>query len=186
MEALEVENLSAAAALGQHADQIIQEGMGQIADVRRNIEEAGGTVSDREGGTGTVSVVEANGQVFFGLNGDNYPSDSHERSYTQQFQKDNFKLKKGQNQFLYHAEAQSLLRLAEALGDQIPAELVLHVDRKTCGQCRKFLPRLAAKLGIRRLTIIVAGGQCGVLENGEWTWVYSDAESEAETGSESE
>lgn len=165
----------AVAALGQGAAAIIARGRELIANVR-----AGTVVTDRNDGIGTVSVIEVAGTVFVGLNGTNYADDSAERLETQAFQKRVFpKLKGPRNQPLYHAEAQSLLRLAAALGDDMPGELVLHVDRKTCGQCIAFLPKLCQKLGIRRLTIIVAGDRCGVLMDGVWTWVSSDAEMDA-------
>ncbi|HEX8706037.1 MAG TPA: polymorphic toxin-type HINT domain-containing protein [Myxococcaceae bacterium] len=56
-----------------------------------------------------------------------------------------------QQQFLLHAEAQALTRLAKKGGD---LSLVrLHVDRATCNQCIGGLPKLREALGVKRLEV---------------------------------
>lgn len=121
--------------------------------------------------TGTVSMAKANGQSEFGTNttiGEKYLGGKNEALRKQgltEIQVNLGKLKGSRyndrdTRFLTHAEAESLLKLAQKNGGKLPEEVEIYTDRPTCtfcigkeGESGRGLSLLAELYGIKKLTI---------------------------------
>ncbi|EBA11190.1 deaminase [Roseobacter sp. CCS2] len=139
------------------------EAFGAISDFRSRT-----TITDAQGGTGTVAVAEINGQRYFGVNSTNL-SDA-DRNLGRQW-RDRLGLTRGQDQVVFHAEAHSLMRAYERTNGNMPSNLTLYVDRNSCGVCQTYLPRMADEMGITNLNLSFSSGRSGVIRNGTFEWL---------------
>ena len=85
------------------------------------------TITDANGGTGTVAVTEVNGQKYFGVNSTNLTNADKNlaRSW-----RERLGLTRGQDQVVFHAEAHSLMRADARTEGNLPPNVTLYVG---CG-----------------------------------------------------
>ncbi len=121
--------------------------------------------------TGTVAFSKANGQIEFGTNttvGAKYLGTNNSQLRKQAINDIQTKLGKlegakyndADTKFLTHAEAESLIKLAQKNDGRLPAEVEMYVDRPTCSDCRGKpedigvgLSLLTELYGIEKLTV---------------------------------
>jgi len=73
------------------------------------------------------------------------------------------------NDALFHAEATTLLRAAEANGGTLAGRTIaIRVDRDMCWSCDAVLPLVGLELGNPSVTIIDPTGSRGTMRNGTW------------------
>lgn len=71
------------------------------------------------------------------------------------------------NDALYHAEANALLRAAEAHGGSLAGRAIeISVDRELCRSCEIILPELGAELDNPNVRITDGKGDIWILRNG--------------------
>ena len=141
--------------------------------------------------TGTVAFarVKGDGRVEFGTNttvGERYFGSKNEVLRKQAIKDIEMKLGKLQDakyndrntEFLTHAEAESILKLAEKNGGKLPEEVEMFVDRPTCYACRgrigevgKGLSLLAELYGVKKLTIYDSYGTTYIVRPNQATEV---------------
>ncbi len=74
------------------------------------------------------------------------------------------------NDALYHAEANALLRAAEAHGGSLAGRTIeISVDRPLCSSCASILPKIGTELGDPEVRIIDGRGDLWITINGIWT-----------------
>ncbi|WP_306345722.1 deaminase [Vibrio spartinae] len=114
----------------------------------------------------TVAFIEINGKKFFGVNSQiTKTSQVSQKALREKWMKEvewvppkkNKPKHLGQVQSLTHGESHSLIRAYERLGNQLPKELSMYVDRKTCNMCRGEMPALLKRLGVDKLNIYSGG-----------------------------
>ncbi len=107
-------------------------------------------------GMGTVAVVEVNGNKVFGVNSSALVNDV-DKNLGRKW-RDLIGFTRGQDQVVFHAEAHSLMRAFEKSSGQLPSELKMYVDRKTCGNCREYLPQMMHEMKVDTLHIVMKDG----------------------------
>ncbi|MCF6178853.1 MAG: deaminase [Geopsychrobacter sp.] len=125
-------------------------------------------ITDANGGRGTVAVTEINGNKYFGVNSINLTNSDKmlARSW-----RDRLGLTRGQDQVLFHAEAHSLMRAYDRANGNLPQNIVLYVDRASCGTCQTYLPALISEMGISNLTLNFSSGRSAIIRNGIFDWL---------------
>ena len=121
----------------------------EIDEFRRlgkGLEPLGPAVPVKGDGLGTVALAENEGRQFFGVNSSILSDASKDlgREVFKKMQQQGL-LKgataygQGAAQVLTHAKAHSLMRMWQKLGMNMPAEVIIFVDRYTCANCQKYL-----------------------------------------------
>jgi deoxycytidylate deaminase len=77
----------------------------------------------------------------------------------------------GQDQVVFHAEAHSLMRAYDRANGNLPQNIVLYVDRTSCGTCQTYLPDLVSEMGISNLTLNFSSGRSAIIRNGIFDWL---------------
>ncbi len=127
--------------------------------------------------TGTVAFSKANGQIEFGTNttvGAKYLGTNNSELRKQVIADIQTKLGKLESakyndrdtKFLTHAEAESLIKLAQKNGGKLPDEVEIYSDRPTCTFCQGNdreqggygLSLLAELYGVKKLTVVDSYG----------------------------
>ncbi|MCQ2995017.1 hemagglutinin repeat-containing protein [Pseudomonas syringae] len=124
---------------------------------KKGMEELGDTIPVRGDNLGTVAVVEVNGQKVFGVNSSALLNDADKNLGRQWREKMGFN--QGEGQVVFHAEAHSLMRAYEKTGGKMPSEMTLYVDRKTCGNCARYLPEIMHEMKIDVVNLVMKNGQ---------------------------
>jgi len=130
-------------------------------------------------GQGTVAYGEVDGTPFLGVNSrapgytdaDRNAADQMRdgllAKYPEVMNTDN--IGRMPNDALYHAEATTLLRAAQANGGSLAGRTFeVHVDREMCRSCDLVLPSLGLELGNPTVTFIDAAGRRRTMRNGMW------------------
>ena len=120
----------------------------------------------------TVALIEINGNKYFGVNS----QITNESQLAQKPLREKWlnevewvppKKKRpkhlGQAQSLTHGESHSLIRAYERNNGQLPKEINMYVDRKTCNICRGEMPALLKRLGVERLNIYSGGSSLPIV-----------------------
>ena len=132
------------------------------------------TITDAQGGTGTVYITEINGQRYVGVNSTNFTD--ADRALSKKWEAElgipagpagNF-----QRQTLYHAEANTLMKIYNDTGGQMPSNVTIYVDRIACSSCQNNLPNLVDAMGVQNLTIKLPDGRSALVTKdgfvGDW------------------
>ncbi|NTG50758.1 hypothetical protein G6M04_25535 [Agrobacterium rhizogenes] len=109
-----------------------------------------------------------NGQVFFWVNSTNLTDADKDLA---RVWRDRLGLSRGQDQVVFHAEANSLMRAYERTGGNLPSNMNLYVDRNSCGTCQTYLPQMVEKMGISNLSLSFASGRSAIIRNGKFEWL---------------
>ena len=129
----------------------------QIETFRTQMADAGTPITDANGGYGTVSAIAGpDGQVL-GVNSTNFTQADLEMARAWRDRLD-IPSTSGRAQFLFHAEAHSLMQLHQRRGGDMPAEVTLYVDRPTCPFCQSGLPSMMDEMGIQRMVLEFSNG----------------------------
>lgn len=115
----------------------------------------GNSIPVKGDGNGTVSLFKHNRQNTFGVNSSLLSDNSKDlaRKWRKQLGFGN-----GKAQFLFHAEAHSLMRAYDKFGS-FPKNVDIFVDRITCSNCKAYLPDLLKEMGVDELTIHQKNGK---------------------------
>jgi len=142
-----------------------------ITDLRSTVA-IGDTTRGVEEGAGTVALIEVDGQRLFGVNSGNLPDGDLElaRAWAETLGISS----PFAQQMVFHAEAHALMRMHQQLGGQMPAEVVMYVDRMSCSACQTNLPELAEAMNIERLELRFTDGRVSVIEDGQFTHLEAD------------
>ena len=77
-----------------------------------------------------------------------------------------------QRQTLYHAEANTLMKIYNDTGGQMPSNVTIYVDRIACSSCQNNLPNLVDAMGVQNLTIKLPDGRSALVTKdgfvGDW------------------
>lgn len=55
------------------------------------------------------------------------------------------------------------MRAFEKFGGKLPSEITMYVDRYTCPNCQKYLPKIMKEMGIDKLIIYSKNGKVVLL-----------------------
>jgi hypothetical protein len=128
---------------------------------------------------GTVAFGEVNGRPVFGVNSnapgytvaDQSAAEAMRAQLVDRYPDVMATTNVGQipNNAIFHAEANALLRAAEANGGSLAgADLRLQIDRELCRSCETVLPKISEQLGNPTVRIIDGRGDMWVMVNGIW------------------
>jgi hypothetical protein len=128
---------------------------------------------------GTVAAAEIDGSITVGVNSDSPGYTKADRKeanawrwrlinkYPDVMSTDN--IGRAPNDFVYHAEATILLRVAKGNGGTLIGQTIeVHVDREMCNSCKLVLPKLGMELGDPRVTFVDRSGARRTMQNGRW------------------
>jgi len=129
--------------------------------------------------TGSVSMLEIDGERFFGSNSrlplytsrDQAEADGLREKLLRKYpelRRNNIGEKP--MDALYHAETNVLLRAARKFGGTLAGrKLEVVTDRPMCGTCPMMLPKVGLELGNPTVTFIGPRGEARTMRDGEWT-----------------
>jgi hypothetical protein len=178
-----IDDLEAAAKNTERTTEQVLENLKTLADERRRNNMPPYSYGGKNNGT----VAKVADTDFFGANtrakgGKNNPANEQPRFETyQQLKKaglveKNGKFKDLESRFLTHAEADALINMAKTSGGNMPDEVTMYVDRRTCTQfCidtveeGKGLSKLTELYNIKKLTIIDSLGNQFIIRPGKET-----------------
>ena len=130
------------------------------------LEPLGDTIPQRGDGNGTVAFIEVNGEKIFGVNssllsetdkmlGKQYFADMKKAGYF-----NNVKAYgSGSAQVFTHAEGYSLMRVHSIYGNNMPKNITIYCDRRTCGICQTNLQYFKEYFNLDSLTVINKDGK---------------------------
>jgi hypothetical protein len=131
---------------------------------RDGMEPLGDALTQRRDGQGTVALLDVGGDPVIGVNstvGD--ASDVDLARAWRPTMAENYGWNVGDNQTLFHAEGQSLLKAYDATDGNLPEEMNMFVDRKTCSICTSGLPDLMDSMGVKKLNVFFKDGTSQVI-----------------------
>ncbi|WP_342481936.1 deaminase [Paenibacillus sp. FSL L8-0340] len=109
-------------------------------------------------------LKEVNGKKVFGINSSAISNESKNlgREFLKSMQEKGFfegkRYGQGLTQVLTHGEAHSLMRAWKKTGGNLGDEVVIYVDRLTCGICQTGFPMLKEFLNLKKIKIISKDG----------------------------
>ncbi|WP_242842088.1 deaminase, partial [Ruminiclostridium cellobioparum] len=131
----------------------------------KGLEPLGDRIPERSDGLGTVAYVELNGTKVFGVNSSVLSDESKDlgREFLKSMQAKGFlnevkSYGQGHSQVLTHAEGHALMRAWKKTGGNLGSNVVIYVDRLTCGICQENLPKVKEFMNIKTLQVICKNG----------------------------
>jgi len=147
-------------------DAMVQEILEKYKEIAEFRKKAGLPPFDGEdSNSGAVASVLIGKKSFFGVNTTFQKTPEAKRRYRKKLYeklKDFFPNAKNwaQVRFLTHAEVHALLRAKRYLHkrkSEMPKEVIMVVDKKTCRFCQNYLPHVMKLFGIKRMIIFCEG-----------------------------
>ncbi|WP_397386271.1 deaminase [Paenibacillus sp. VCA1] len=111
-----------------------------------------------------MAFTEVNGKKVFGINSSAISDESKNlgREFLKSMQEKGYfegkRYGQGLTQVLTHAEAHSLMRAWKKSGGNLGDEVVIYVDRLTCGICQGGFPLVKEFLNLKNINIISKDG----------------------------
>jgi hypothetical protein len=128
------------------------------------MEPLGDALTQRRDGQGTVALLDVGGDPVIGVN--STVADASDVDLARAWRPtmaENYGWNVGDNQTLFHAEGQSLLKAYDATDGNLPEEMNMFVDRKTCSICTSGLPDLMDSMGVKKLNVFFKDGTSQVI-----------------------